>query len=113
MSQRLRPLPPDEFPMPAQKRLRGHNQLAPPTWKQSGECREEGTIGCSERRAWLLSAEHDELMSQNEQFNVLGELAAPATGKQPQYSREREIGEGKSISRCFQSQPPAGPRPGT
>jgi hypothetical protein len=31
--------------MPAQKRLRSHYQLAPPTREQSGERREESTIG--------------------------------------------------------------------
>jgi hypothetical protein len=80
--------------MPAQKRLRGHDQPSPPTWKHPGKRREKRTIGRSERGASLLPAEHDELMSQNEQFDIFSELAAPPSGKQPQYSREREIGEG-------------------
>jgi hypothetical protein len=84
--------------MPPQKRLRGHDQTSSPTWKHPGKRREERTIGRSERRACLLPAEHDELMSQHEQFDVFGELAAPASGKQPQYSREREIGEGEEHS---------------
>jgi hypothetical protein len=81
--------------MPAEKRLRGHDQLVPPTREQSGERCEESTIGRSERGARLLASEHDELMSQDEQFDVFGELAAPASDKQPQNSREREIGEGE------------------
>jgi hypothetical protein len=81
--------------MPAQKRMRGHDQLAPPTREQSGERCQESTIGRSERRARLLPAEHDELMSQHEQFDVFGELAAPASDQQPQHSREGEIGERK------------------
>ena len=81
--------------MPAQKRLRGHDQPVPTAWKQPGKRREERTIGRSERRARLLAAEHDELMSQDEQFDVFGELAAPPSGKQPQHSRKREIGEGE------------------
>ena len=36
-----------------------------------------------------------ELMSQHEQLDVFGDLAAPASDKQPQHSREGEIGEGK------------------
>jgi hypothetical protein len=48
--------------MPAQKRLRGHDQLSPPTWKQPGKRRKERTIRRSERRARLLPAKHDELM---------------------------------------------------
>jgi len=31
----------------------------------------------------LLSAEHDELMSQHEQFDVFGELAAAGSDEQP------------------------------
>ena len=37
----------------------------------------------------------DELMPQNEQLDVLGELAAPAPNEQPQNSREREVSEGE------------------
>jgi hypothetical protein len=43
-----------------------------------------------------VSSEWDgELMSQHEQLDVFGDLAAPASNKQPQHSREGEIGEGK------------------
>jgi hypothetical protein len=42
-----------------------------------------------------LPAEHDELMSQQEQLDVSSELAAPAADQQPQHSREGEIGERK------------------
>jgi hypothetical protein len=34
-------------------------------------------------------------MSTHEQFHVFGELAAPASDKQPQHSRERELCEGE------------------
>jgi hypothetical protein len=34
-------------------------------------------------------------MSQDQQFDVLAELAAATTREQPQQRREREIGEGK------------------
>jgi hypothetical protein len=43
-------------------------------------------------------------MPQHEQFDVFCELAAPATDKQPQQSRKREIGEG-------QGHPPMHPEP--
>jgi integrase len=42
-----------------------------------------------------LPREHKQLMPQHEQFDVLCELAATASDKQPQQSREREIGEGE------------------
>jgi hypothetical protein len=53
-----------------------------------------------------LPSEHDELMPQHEQLNVLGELAAPASDKQPQDGREGEISEGKE-------HPPMLPEPTT
>jgi len=48
-----------------------------------GERSEEGAIGRPQRGASLLSAEHDELMSQHEQLDVFYELAAPASDEQP------------------------------
>jgi hypothetical protein len=51
--------------------------------KRPGERGEEGAIGRSQRGASLLSAEHDELMSQHEQLDVFGELAAAASDEQP------------------------------
>jgi hypothetical protein len=50
--------------MPAQKRLRRHDQsMAPARREQTGERRQQRTIGLPQPRAPLLPAEHDELMS--------------------------------------------------
>jgi len=93
---RLRPLATHELSMPAQKRLRRHDQsVATPCRKQSGERRKQSTIGWPQRGAPLLPAQHHQLMSQHEQLDVFGELAAPASDQQPQHSREGEIGERK------------------
>jgi hypothetical protein len=50
-----------------------------------------------------LPAEYDELMSQHEQFDVFGELAAFAPDQQSQQSREGEIGERKEHAPIFPS----------
>jgi len=42
-----------------------------------------------------LASEHDELMTQHQQLDVFGELAATIPDKQPQQAREGEICEGK------------------
>jgi hypothetical protein len=42
-----------------------------------------------------LPAKRRELMAQDEQLDVFGELAATASDKQPKNSREREVSEGK------------------
>ena len=82
--------------MPAQKRLWCDDQaVASPRREQASERRKQGTIGGPEHRTSLLTSEHDELMSQHEQLDVLSEFAAPAADQQPQQSREGEIGEGK------------------
>jgi hypothetical protein len=68
-------------------------RLLEPFREHPAERGEEGTIDCSNRRPRLLSTKHQELMAQNEQFDILGELAAAAAHEQPQQRREREIGE--------------------
>jgi hypothetical protein len=74
--------------------------------EDSGKRRKEGAIGCSKRWPWLLPTEHRKLLPQNKQFGVLGELVAPASDKQPQHSREREISE-------REEHPPMLPEPAT
>jgi hypothetical protein len=82
--------------MPPQKGVRRHDQpLSAPAREQPGERRDECTVRGPQGRAAGLPAEHDDLMSEHEQLDVFGELVAPAPDKQPQNSREREIGEGK------------------
>jgi hypothetical protein len=55
----------------------------------------KGAIGWAQRRAPPLPTEHGKLMSQDEQLDVFGELAAATADQQSQHSREGEIGEGK------------------
>jgi hypothetical protein len=60
------------------------------------ELDEEEHVEAAQRRAPLLPTEYDELMSEDEQLDVFGELAAAAAAdQQPQDRREGEIGEGK------------------
>jgi hypothetical protein len=66
----------------------------------------EGTIGWAQRRASLLPSEHDQLMPQDEQLDVFGELPAPAPDQQPQHGREGEIGERKEHSAILPSTAP-------
>jgi hypothetical protein len=80
--------------VPAQQRLRRHDQaLAAAPGKASAQCDEEDAIGRPQTRARLLPTEHRKLVPQNNQLDVLGELAATAPHEQPQQRREREIRE--------------------
>jgi hypothetical protein len=69
--------------------------VATPGRQQARERRKQRAIGWPQQRTLLLPPEHDQLMPQDEQLNVFGELAAPAAGQQPQHGREGEIGERK------------------
>jgi hypothetical protein len=40
-----------------------------------------------------MAAEHDQLVPQDEQLDVFGELTASAPDQHPEHSREGEIGE--------------------
>ena len=71
--------------MPAQQRLRRHDQPVPTSrLEHPAQRREEGAISCPKRRPPLLPTKQQQLMAQNEQFDILGELAAPAAHEQLQ-----------------------------
>jgi hypothetical protein len=52
--------------------------------QDSRQCGREGAIGWDQRRAPQLPSEHDELMSQHEQLDVLDEIAAAAPDQEPE-----------------------------
>jgi hypothetical protein len=52
-----------------------------------------------------LPAEHDQLVPQDEQFDVFGELTAPAPDQHPEHSQEGEIGERKEHPAILPSHP--------
>jgi hypothetical protein len=75
--------------MPTQNCLRRDDQAtAAPRREQASKRGEERAIRWSQQWADGLTAEHDELMPQDQQFDVFRELAAPTPDKQPQKSRE-------------------------
>jgi hypothetical protein len=80
--------------VPAQQRLWRHDQsLASPPREQARERRKQRLIGRPQQGTPLLPTEHGQLMAQHQQFDIFGELAAPAPDQQPQHGREGEIGE--------------------
>lgn len=52
-----------------------------PLWQEPDERSEEGAIGWPERRTIRLPSEHCELVAQDEQLDVFGELAPPSSNK--------------------------------
>jgi hypothetical protein len=65
---------------------------------------DERTIGGAKPRALLLASENPELVSQEHQFHVLGELGSSIADEQPQNSGKGKVGEGKEHRRSSQAQ---------
>jgi hypothetical protein len=71
--------------------------VAPERWEQASERSQQGTIRRTQHRTSLLPAEHDQLVPQDEQFDVVGELTAPAltnirsTAEKARKANERSI----------------------
>ena len=93
---RVRPPPAHELAMPTQKGRRRHHEPVPaPLREQSRERRDERTIGGPKPRSPLLTSQNRELMPQQHQLHVLGELGSATADEQPQDSNEGKVGEGK------------------
>jgi hypothetical protein len=61
--------------------------------QQTSERGDKGTIGRPQLRPYMLASQHRKLVSQHQQFDVLGEFRLPTPNEQLQNSREREVGE--------------------
>ena len=63
----------------------------------------------------LLPSEHGQLVSQHEQLDLFGDLAAPAADQQPQHGREGEMsplsGATALVARVDHEPPEVGQRP--
>ena len=86
----------DELAVPAQERLRRHEHgAAMRGWQEACERGEEGAIGGPQLRPSLLPAEHRELVSKREQFDLSAETVTLAGREQPEQGGEGEVGEGE------------------
>jgi hypothetical protein len=82
--------------MPAQQRRRRHDEtVSAPGWKEPSERRDEGTIGGAKLRARLLARQHRQLVAEQHEFDVFGELGPSTPNEQPQNSGEAKVGEGE------------------
>jgi hypothetical protein len=61
--------------------------------EQSSKCGDERTIGGSKLRALTLTSQNRELVPQEHQLHVLGELSPATADKQPQDSGECKVRE--------------------
>ncbi len=81
--------------MPAQQRRWSYHEPVPaPVREQSSKRGDERTIGGSKPRALLLASQDRELVPQEHQFHVLGELGSATADEQPQNSSKGKVREG-------------------
>ena len=85
-----------ELAMPTKRRPRRHHQTNATrprqTPRQSGKQR---AISRTQPRTRMLPAQHDDLMAQHEQLNILRKIRTPTTSDQPQQRHEHVIDERK------------------
>jgi hypothetical protein len=92
----IRPPPPYQLAVPAQQRRRCHHEpVTTPAREQSRKRRDERTVGGAKPRSLLLTSQNGELVPQQHQLHVFGELGSPTADEQPQDSSEGNVGEGK------------------
>jgi hypothetical protein len=72
--------------------------------EQLRERSDERAVGGSKRRSRLLTSQNRELVPQQHQLHILGELGSATADEQPQSSGKGKVGEGKSIERSSQAQ---------
>jgi hypothetical protein len=82
--------------MPAlQRRWCYDESVSAPVREQSCKRSDERTIGGPKPRTLMLTSQNRELVPQQHQLHVLGELGAPTANEQPQNGSKGKVGEGE------------------
>jgi hypothetical protein len=82
--------------MPAQQRRRcDHEPMPTPAREQPRKRSDERTVGGAEPRSLLLTSQNRELVPQQHQLHILGELGPATADEQPQNRGKGKVGEGK------------------
>jgi hypothetical protein len=66
-----------------------------PVREKSGKRRDERTIGGPKSRTLMLTSQHRELVPQQHQLHVLGELGSPTANEQSHNSSKGKVSEGE------------------
>src|SRR5206468_5542589 len=81
---------------PAQHRRWCYQEsVSAPVREQSSKRSDERTIGGPQPRTLMLASQNRELVAQQHQLNVLGELGSPTANEQPQDGSKGEVSEGE------------------
>jgi len=80
--------------VPAQQRRGRHDETVPtPGRKETSQRSDEGTIRWAQPWTRLLARQHCQLVTEQDEFDVFGELGTPTSNEQPQNSRECKVSE--------------------
>jgi hypothetical protein len=80
--------------MPTQQRRWCYQEsVSAPVREQSSKRSDERTIGGPKPRTLVLTSQNRELVPQQHQLHVLGELGAPTANEQPQNGSEGKVSE--------------------
>ncbi len=91
---RVGPRTGDQPPMPAQQRLRGDEEARPAgSWQHAADRGEQGTVGWFQLGSRNLAAEHDELVAQHQDLQILGSIAADEQAQELDGAAQGQVGE--------------------
>ena len=66
--------------------------------QQSAERAEDGAVDPGQRRAWVVSAQHGELVTEDQDLDVLGCVGSSASHQPTQHAGEQQVGESEGHS---------------
>jgi hypothetical protein len=90
------PFPTDQLAMPTQQRRWSYQEsVSAPLREQSSKRSDERTTGGPKPRTLVLTSQNRELVPQQHQLHILGELGSPTTNEQAQKSSKGTVSEGE------------------
>jgi hypothetical protein len=72
----------DQAAMPAPQGVRGDEEARPAVaWEDAADCGEHGAVGGFQPGSWELASEDGELLAQDEDLQILGDVAAASRAR--------------------------------
>jgi hypothetical protein len=90
--------------VPAPQGVRGDEQARPAVaWQEAADRGEQGAVGGFQPGSWELASEDGELVAQDQDLQVLGDVAAGEQGEGLDGAGQREVGESGQHARSSPS----------
>ena len=99
LSSRVGPAAGDEVGVPAQQGSGRHEpQPAQTRGQQPAQRAEDGAVEPGQRRAWVVSAQHGDLVTEHQDLDVLGCVGSGEQRQPAQHAGEQQVGESEGHS---------------